>query len=186
MEAVTESNTCGRTMGEGEGEGCSRAVGEGNRRTGEKGQKATGHVWFDPLEETVIPCAVCNGRANGFHYGADTCAACKVLVFVHFKCTFWLMTTFRVPLAFFFHFYSSLEHTCVSNLCILTDRVHSTTVWYCFHRCLSVHRGRGYPTVPTPPPPQAKVPTPQPGPDGGRGTPRYLPPTKVPTPPPPG
>ena len=36
---------------------------------------------------------------------------------------------------------------------IFTDRVRSTTVRYCFHRCLSVQRGeRGYPKVPTPQP----------------------------------
>lgn len=24
------------------------------------------------------PCRVCGGRASGFHYGANTCEACKV------------------------------------------------------------------------------------------------------------
>ena len=75
MEAVTE----GFGRAGGEGGGCERTAGEGSGSTGEKAQKPARHVWYDPLEETVIPCTVCNGRANGFHYGADTCAACKVL-----------------------------------------------------------------------------------------------------------
>ena len=33
---------------------------------------------FDPSELQQIPCAVCSHKANGFHYGAHTCAACKV------------------------------------------------------------------------------------------------------------
>ena len=74
MEAVAE----GFGRAGGEGGVCERSAGDGSGNTGEEGQKPAGHVWYDPLEETVIPCTVCNGRANGFHYGADTCAACKV------------------------------------------------------------------------------------------------------------
>ena len=36
------------------------------------------------------------------------------------------------------------------NCLIVTGCVRSMTVRYCFHRCLSVQRGRGYPKVPTP------------------------------------
>ena len=86
------------------------------------------------------------------------------------------------------------------NFNLVTDRVRSTTVRYCFHRCLSVHRGGGggFLKVPTPlakvPPPwpgsDRRVPQgtypltkvhtpPQPGPNGEeRGTPRYLPPSQ--------
>ena len=93
---------------------------------------------------------------------------------------------------------------------VFIDFVRSTTVRYCFHRCLSVHRGEGVPqgTYPLPPsqgtysPPPGQVLTggtprylppsqstylpwpryyPQPGPNGrGRDTPRYLPPPPLP------
>ena len=36
------------------------------------------HIWVDPEEGQYIQCAVCANKANGFHYGADTCGACKV------------------------------------------------------------------------------------------------------------
>ena len=36
---------------------------------------------------------------------------------------------------------------------VITARVRSTTGRYCFHRCLSVHRGGGGVRVPPPPPP---------------------------------
>ena len=117
MEAVAE----GFGRAGGEGGGCERTAGEGSGSTGEKAPKPAGHVWYDPLEETVIPCTVCNGRANGFHYGADTCAACKVrfslpnkqlsyyqdtTVVIFFFCYFiWNFLaetlTFRVPI--FYH-----------------------------------------------------------------------------------
>ena len=58
---------------------------------------------------------------------------------------------------------------------IFTDRVRSTMVRYCFHRCLSGHRGKGYPGQGTYPHPQPRY-----LPPGlvltERGTPRYLPP----------
>ena len=68
----------------------------------------------------------------------------------------------------------------------ITDRVRNTTVRYCFHRCLSVCSPRYLSSLPS------KVPTPLPGPNGGgegypkvptpTPCPRYLPPSKVPTP----
>ena len=55
----------------------------------------------------------------------------------------------------------------------ITERVRSTTVRYCFHRCLSVHREEG-------------VPRPGPNRGGGRGYPKVpTAPSEVPTPPPP-
>ena len=53
-----------------------------------------------------------------------------------------------------------------NTIYIFTDRVRSTTVRYCFHRCLSVHTWRGVP---------------QPGPDGGYPN-VGIPPAKVGTP----
>ena len=49
---------------------------------------------------------------------------------------------------------------------IITDRVRSTTVRYCFHRCLSVHRGRGSTSARSQPGGEGviKVPTPWPDP----------------------
>ena len=67
--------------------GCEEPPAHGPGPRGEPSPLRPGHVWLDPLEETVIPCAVCSARANGFHYGADTCAACKVrrsLTYSHF------------------------------------------------------------------------------------------------------
>ena len=57
---------------------------------------------------------------------------------------------------------------------IFTDRVRSTTVRYCFHRCLCSQGGKGYP----------KVPTPWAVPMGGAGVPQgtYAP-AKLPPPP---
>ena len=89
-----------------------------------------------------------------------------------------------------YHLYFRGSWQYIHLFSIFTDRVRSTTVRYCFHRCLSVHRGRGYPKVPTPRswlgrggggtprylPHQARSQL------GGGGTPRYLPPSKVPTP----
>ena len=42
------------------------------------GKPGTEHIWVDPEEGQYIQCAVCANKANGFHYGADTCGACKV------------------------------------------------------------------------------------------------------------
>ena len=58
---------------------------------------------------------------------------------------------------------------------LVTDRVRSTTVRYCFHRCLSVHIPGGGRCTPR------YIPPSQPGPDGGMGVP--TPTVKVPTPP---
>ena len=34
---------------------------------------------FDPKDGIPrVPCAVCGRKSSGFHYGADTCGACKV------------------------------------------------------------------------------------------------------------
>ena len=41
------------------------------------------HLWVDLNETKYIQCAVCTRKANGFHYGVDTCGACKVGVSVH-------------------------------------------------------------------------------------------------------
>ena len=47
-----------------------------------------------------------------------------------------------------------------SLICIITARVRSTTGRYCFHRCLSVHRGGGPvdPSLNTPPGGGVRVP----------------------------
>ena len=42
------------------------------------GKPGMEHIWVDPEEGQYIQCAVCANKANGFHYGADTCGACKV------------------------------------------------------------------------------------------------------------
>ena len=72
---------------------------------------------------------------------------------------------------------------CSNNCALITDRVRSTTVRYCFHGCLSVHKGDGVPQGIYPQPrylPPGQGTYPLPGNDGGRGgTPRYLPPPKV-------
>ena len=41
------------------------------------GKPGMEHIWVDPEEGQYIQCAVCANKANGFHYGADTCGACK-------------------------------------------------------------------------------------------------------------
>ena len=62
------------------------------------------------------------------------------------------------------------------NRHLITDRVRSTTVRYCFHRRLSVHTRGGGGTQRYLPPVQGTYP--HPGPHGGY--PRYLPPIQVP------
>ena len=42
------------------------------------GKAGMEHIWVDPEEGQYIQCAVCANKANGFHYGADTCGACNV------------------------------------------------------------------------------------------------------------
>lgn len=34
-----------------------------------------------PTTPLLPPCRVCGEKASGFHYGANTCEACKVLIF---------------------------------------------------------------------------------------------------------
>ena len=48
---------------------------DGAKNSGKRGKE---HIWVDPEEGQYIECVVCANKANGFHYGADTCGACKV------------------------------------------------------------------------------------------------------------